>query len=171
MAQYIVKKIGETVTLGLLLTKNGEGLTGLSPTVEIRRNVDGRYFDFAAVSTPYWKTSGGQKEKILPERVWLSGYYTWVFDHATYDNIENEDTVIYRNLSPYRLVEVELVAFESNTLADVEYIRKILTNKQTLEQLAQDHYHHEVFDDDKITPIYEADITMTGGILETRDPL
>lgn len=169
---YIVKTIGEKVSLGVLLTQNGNPVSGESPTVEIRRNVDGWYLDFGAVAPPYWKTAGGQREKLLPEKSWATGFYTWTFDHSVYDNTKNDYTIIYRNVAPFRLYEIEIVSFNNEMSFDIEFIRKLLANKQTLESLTPQQMKHTVFDDDKSSIIYEADITLSGsGSVETREPL
>lgn len=172
MSSYIIKTIGERVVLGVLLTKQGVPITGEHPTIEIRRNADGFYLDFSASSAPYWKTNGGTKEKVLPERSWMPGFYSWHFDHGLYDGTKNDYTVIYRNPLPYRLYQNEIISFNNEILFDITYLRKILTNKQTLEHLSAQHMEHVVFDDDKQTEIYRADITLDiSGSKETRDPV
>jgi len=169
---YIVKTVGERVVLGVLLTKSSIPISGESPTLEIRRNIDGYYFDFSAVSAPYWVTSGGTKEFILPETLWMPGFYSWLFDHGAYDVGEADYTAIYKNDVPYRLYANEVFAFTSKGVFDIEYIRKVLTNKQTLTQLTAQHMEHVIFDDDKATEIYRASIDLdVGGSIETRDPL
>jgi hypothetical protein len=169
---YIEKTVGESVVLALLLTKDGAPLSGLSPTLEIRRNADQLYFDFSASIAPYWIASGGQQLLNLPEAAWLPGYYTWNFNQGLYDSGKNDYTVIYRNDPPYPTTSVEIVSFTNEFVFDVSFIRKMLANKQTLKQLAADHMQHKVFDDDELTQIYEADITIdTMNAIETRDPV
>lgn len=159
---YIVKTIGEKVVLGVLLTKENVALTGLSPTLEIRRNVDGWYLDFAATSAPYWKTTGGQKELVLPEKTWLPGYYTWTFDHAVYDGVKNDYTAVYRNDAPYRLLELEVLSFNNESAFDIKRILRHLENDQDLEALATDHFEHRVYEDDGVTVMHAADIQLDG---------
>lgn len=169
---YITKTVGDKVVLGLLMTKDGAALTGLSPTLEIRRTSDDYYLDFGAVVPPFWVASGGTSEKVLAETTWLPGYYTWTFDQEFYENVKNDYTVIYRNSSPYPLIEIETLSYDNMFVFDIALIRKMHTNKQTLEAISQTHLRHVVFDDDKVTPIYTADITLnTPGTIETRDPL
>jgi hypothetical protein len=168
---YITKTVGEKTVLGLLMTKNGVPLTGLTPTIELRRNVDGKYFDFSATVPPYWETSIGQVQLVLPECSWLGGYYSWEFDHALYDNVANEYTAIYRNTGTYPLTNIEVVSYGNTVGIDISFIRKMLANKQTLQAVATDHMIHIVYDDDLITPVYHADITLNGlTSTETRLP-
>lgn len=168
---YYVKKVGDAATLSILMTKSGSGLTGLSPTIEIRRMSDGFYLDFNATVAPYWKTSGGSKEKTLPERVWLPGYYTWVFDQSIYEDggVVAEYTVIYRHGTPYRTLLTETWSFEYTSDDRIERVINHLENYQELEKLAEDHWKHTVFEDDKTTPMHTADITLSGN-KEIRDP-
>lgn len=169
---YIVKTIGEKVVLGVLLTKDSAPLSGLVPTVEIRRNSDGWYLDFSAVAPPFWKTVGGTREKVMPERSWCPGFYSYTFDQGYYDNIKDDYVVIYRNIAPYILYENEVISFNNEIAVDVSFIRKLLANHQTLEYLAPSHLVHTVFDDDKTTQVYKADITKNlAGTVETRDPV
>ena len=173
---YIVKNIGETATLGLVLRSSGTPITGESPTVEVRRMSDSLYLDWSAVSAPFWVSGGGLREKPLVEQSWMPGFYTTLFDQGLYDNTNNEYTVIYRNTGLYPVYDNEVFSFEqgldASLAADVSFIRKILTNKQTLEQLSTTLMHHQVLDDDEVTPVYDADITINvGGNIETRQPL
>ena len=168
---YITKTVGEATVLGLLMTKNGVPLTGLTPTLELRRNADGMYFDFSASAPPYWQTSIGQQVLVLPECPWLGGFYSWDFKHAIYDNVANEYTAIYRNAGMYPLTNLEIVSYGNTVGVDISFIRKMLANKQTLHAVATDHMSHVVFDDDNTTPIYSAEITLDGlTATETRLP-
>lgn len=108
---YITKFVGEKVVLSAVLTKDGLGISGLSPTLEIRRNSDGLYFDFSAMASPYWRSTGGLKTKALPESTWQVGYYSWTFDQGIYDVGPAEYTAIYRNDPPYPLLQVEIMSF------------------------------------------------------------
>lgn len=108
---YITKFVGEKVMLSAVLTKDGSGISGLSPTLEIRRNSDGLYLDFSASASPYWRSTGGQKELVLTESSWQIGYYAWNFDQGLYDVGPAEYTVIYRNDPPYPLMQVEIMSF------------------------------------------------------------
>lgn len=165
---YIIKTIGDKVTLSLLLTKKGAGVTGLSPTVEVRRNADDLYLDFSAVSPPYWVSTGGQREKILTEQSWLGGYYTWLFDQSVYEagGAIGEYTIIYRHDAPFKLLASEVIAFDDIPLTILKYLR----NYQELEKLSATHFTHKVFEDDKVTLMQEVDITQVGD-KEIRDPV
>lgn len=174
----VYRTIGDTVMLGVMLTESDAPLIGLSPTVEVRRQSDDLYLDFSASSTPYWASSGGQREQTLTEQSWLPGYYIWSFNQALYEaGGKKEDyNVVYRNPLPYRLLEVEVVTFANEAVFDVEFIRKMLANYQTLlhKEGEPDELIHEVFDDDKSTLIYHADITLEDrpeGQTEIRDPV
>jgi hypothetical protein len=116
MSATINKVVNDTITLALMLTRKGVPVTGQSPTVELRRNQDGRYFDWAAVGAPYWKTIGGSKETLLVERPWLGGYYTKTWNQETYDpDVEGDYTAIYRNTAaPNIVTTVELFAFRAS---------------------------------------------------------
>lgn len=169
---YITKTVGEKTVLGLLMTKNGLPLTGLTPTLELRRNADGKYFDFSATVPPYWQTSIGQVQLVLPEMSWMGGFYAWEFDHALYDNAANEYTAIYRNTGTYPLTNIEIVSYGNTVGIDISFIRKMLANKQTLKAVATDHMVHKVYDDNEVDIVYQADITLDGlSATETRQPV
>ena len=168
---YILKSVGDSTVLGALLTKDGSPLSGLYPTLELRRNSDTLYLDFSALAPPFWVSSGGQQQLTLSEASWLPGYYFWTFDQLVYDNTKNDYTAIYRNSGLYTMTEIEIISFQESPKLDVSFIRKMFANKQTLQQVATDHMIHTVFDDDKTTPIYGADITINVPLAtETRDP-
>lgn len=169
---YIVKTIGEKITLGILITKSGQGIGGLSPTIEIRRNADDKYLDFSAGAPPFWISTGGTPTHVLSETTWCTGNYTWVFDQGYYDNTKNEYTVIYKNDPPYRTLLTETISFDNTVALDVSFIRRMLANYQTLTFLTPAHYRHEVLDDAKVDTIYKADITINPtGTVETRNPV
>jgi hypothetical protein len=128
---YIVKPVNSTVTLGILIRENGEGISGLYPTAEIRRISDSKYFNFAAVSPPYWITTGGQREKVLSPASWQDGLYQWEFNQETYDEDALEEyEILYRNDSPYKLIATEVMAFTKMglTTVDIEAIRSAIWN-------------------------------------------
>jgi len=121
---YIVNSVNSKVMTGVMIKEYGVGITGLTPTVEIRRISDSKYFDFAAVGEPYWLSTGGQRERTLPPAPWFDGLYQWEFDQSVYDQ-DKIDTyeILYRNDSPYKLVATELMSFEQAGL-DVAAIRE-----------------------------------------------
>jgi len=173
VANYVSKNVNESVTLAVLVTKAGSGITGLTPTLELRRNSDGLYFDFGATTAPYWVASGGQQTMVLPESAWQDGYYGWVFDHEEYDqgNLD-EYTAIYRNVGGYPFVEIEVVSFANRVAADITLIRQILANDQDLE-CAGSYYLHRVYDDlgaSGGTVVHEKKISLNGSTEERRDP-
>jgi len=168
---YIEKVVNSSVTLGILMTKSGQGLTGLSPTIEIRRHSDDHYLDFSAGVAPFWVTTGGQRELTLPEQPWLGGWYTWAFDHATYDPDAQEDySVIYRNTVPYRTLLTEILSFTSAIGNAFEYIRTLLENDQDLVKHSNERYEHKIYGDAGETgpTVYEADITLVGNTEKRR---
>lgn len=80
---------------------------------------DGKYFDFSALSDPKWKTSGGSKEKVLPEKSWLPGYYSYQFDQSVNEPIQADYTFIYRvSEGIYSMTEVEVVSFNNKKFID-----------------------------------------------------
>jgi hypothetical protein len=139
---YITKTVGDKIILGILLTKDGIPLPGLTPTLELRRNADGKYFDFSAVAPPYWITVGGQLLLTLPEISWLNGFYSWDFDQGVYDTGKKDYTAIYRNPSPYAVTDIDVVSFDDVLNVDVSFIRKMLANKQTLRQVSASEMEH-----------------------------
>ena len=109
---YIVKNVNSSVTLGILIRDAGAGVPGLSPTAEIRRISDSKYFDFSAIAPPFWKTTGGQKLKTLLPAPWQDGLYQWQWDQGLYDHDAVEEyEVVYRNDPPYPTVATEVMAF------------------------------------------------------------
>lgn len=128
---YIVQNVNSSVTVGILIRDGGVGIPGLFPTAEIRRIRDSKYFDFSAVAPPYWVSSGGQKQKVLPPVSWQDGLYQWEFDQNVYDhNALEEYEMLYRNDAPYRTVATEVMAFTKMgvTEMDVEEIRSAIWN-------------------------------------------
>ena len=111
MSTYITKFTGESATLGVVITSGGTPISSESPTIEIRRTFDDLYFNFAAVSAPYWVSAGGVREGSLTEEAYQQGFYTYVFDHALYGDDKTEFRVIYRNPDPYSLLLVEIMSF------------------------------------------------------------
>jgi len=111
MAETLLKFVNDTVTLGVMMTRKGVPVTGESPTVEIRRNADGRYWDWVTLA---WSTApAGTKEAALTERTWQGGFYTKTWDQGAADlDAQNDYTVIYRNTSvPYIFTSVEVLSF------------------------------------------------------------
>ncbi len=54
MSSSIVRKIGEDHIVQLLITKDGTGIGGQEPTIEVRRMSDGKFLNHAASDSPYW---------------------------------------------------------------------------------------------------------------------
>jgi hypothetical protein len=112
MASVINAAVGDTITLGVHLTNGASGVLGQTPTAEIRRESDGWYFDFDAVSAPFWKTTGGSKEKALTERTWAPGFSSHQWDQSLYENAIQKYVVVYRNANPYPLLDIEEWVFK-----------------------------------------------------------
>lgn len=172
---YITKVIGTKVALSAHITKRGVGVPGLTPTVEIRRNGDGLYFDFSAAVPPFWVVSGGQREMILPAIGWIDGLYQWEFDQSLYDTGVQEYTVLYRNGLPYQLELSETIGFEidQSTALNMERILQFMQNPQDLKKLSPTAYEHLIFEDGggalpTDPTIYEADITLDGATEKRR---
>lgn len=172
MAATVYSVVGDSVVLGLHLTEDGAGVTGQTPTLEIRRLRDGRYLDFSAVASPYWKTTGGTKEKVLLPKSYLPGLYTFTFNQDTYDPGARETYVaIYRNTTPdYEVEETEFHAFTWEWEADVKFIRKLLENNSFVEMLTESLVEHTWFDTDGSTPILKHKITKSG-VFESREKI
>ena len=172
MAETVYSVVGDSIVMGLHLTEDGSSVVGQTPTLEIRRLRDGRYLDFAAVSAPYWKTSGGSKEKTLVAKSYLPGLYTFTFNQETYDPEARETYVaIYRNTDP--VYGVELTEFHSFTWEwekDVTFIRKLLENNSFVEMLTESLVEHTWFDTDGSTPILRHKITKAGAF-ESREKI
>ena len=140
---YIVKNVNSSVTLGVLIKDGGVGIPGLSPTVEIRRISDSKYFDFSAASEPYWVSSGGQRQKVLPTVSWQDGLYQWEFDQNVYDhNALEEYEILYRNDPPYKTIATEVMSFTRMGLStmDIEDIREAIWSTAMTPQGVQADY-------------------------------
>ncbi len=114
MSATISNIVNGVADVSLRMEEDNSGVTGQLPTLEIRRISDGRYFDWDAVSAPYWKTSGGVKETRLIERTWLPGLYTKSWDQSIYDpNSVQTYAMIARNaVQGYELEVVEYHSFK-----------------------------------------------------------
>ena len=111
MADTVHRVVGDTITMGVMLTRRGIPVTGETISVELRRLSDGRYFDW---TTLVWSTSPtGDKEDNLTEKTWLPGFYTKSWDHSVYDPDNIADyTAIYRNaVAPNQFTVVEIYSF------------------------------------------------------------
>ena len=160
MASTVQRLAGDTVELGVHLTKDGSGVTGQTPTVELRRPRDGRYFNWAATVAPYWVTTGGLREFVLPEKSWLPGFYSRKWDQKLYDGGVKEDYVaIYRNTDPeYPVEEMENLQFN---FLDLILVRKLLSNETVLRKITDWHWEQETKDDDG-SVLRTDDITVVG---------
>lgn len=172
MPNHIAKFVNDSVTFAVLVTRSGEGLAGLSPTLEIRRGSDGLYFDFDATEEPFWVAAGGRREGTLDVSPWQDGYYGFVFDHAEFDEGNaDEYTAIYRNHGDYAFTEIEIATFADNPMLDVTLIRQILANDQDLECTGTG-YRHRVYGDGGSASgvVHEKTVALNGNTEERRDP-
>lgn len=170
MAETVYKIIGESVELGIhMVDGDGNGLTGQSPTVEIRRLRDGHYLNF---DTGNWATSGGTKERVLTAKSWLPSYYSWVFDHSVYEPTSPKEVyaVIYRNTGIYVVEGIEFYAFTFRWDETVEFLRKWFANKSILKRYDAAHWDVKHYEDDESTVFRTDDITVSGDE-ETRRPV
>jgi hypothetical protein len=168
MAVTINVRVGDTVPLGVQLVEDGTGVTGLSPTVELRRLSDEAYFDWTGLS---WVTVGGTRETVLVEKTWLPGLYLLPWDQQTYDGGNEERYVaIYRNtVAPYEFNIVEIYHFDYTWAADAELTQKLVgAKKTTLERINANEYEFVTFDDDKTTVIRTERLTNVPPV-ETRE--
>jgi len=103
--------IGQEIPLELRLVKDGLGLSGLAPTVELRRYPDYFYWDW---NTAQFVDTGGIKELTLGEVVGDDGLYQEMFDHSTV-NAEGLIKAIYRLVHPlYPVFASEFHNFRSD---------------------------------------------------------
>lgn len=172
MAETIYSVVDDSVVLGLHLVEEGAGVAGQTPTLEIRRLRDGRYLDFAAVSAPYWKTSGGSKEKTLVPKSYLPGLYTWTFDQSVYDpGVRESYVAIYRNAGPDYPVEItEFHDFTYEWEKDVKFIRDLLENNSMVEEISDNEVHHTWYADNGTDEVLKHKITKAGAI-ESREKI
>lgn len=171
MAQTTKNRVGSTIVLGLHLAKHGIGVTGQHPTVELRRVSDSKYFDWAAIIDPFWVVSGGTRLGTLPEAAYLPGLYQRQWAQGDFDTGPQDYLLVFRNVGPdYAVEEVEVQSFTFEWADDVEFLRKVLTNKTVLEMLSPTHYRQRFFDNDKATVIKTDDIVVVGAE-ETREPI
>ena len=170
MAETIYCVVNDPVVLGLHLTEDGVGISGQTPTVEIRRLRDGKYFDFDAVADPFWKTTGGSKEKELVPRPWLTGLYTYTWDQGDYDPDARETyAMIYRNPGPdFAVEESEFHSFTFEWEKTIDYIRKLLENNSFVEMLTESQVRHTFLDDNGTDPILKHKIIKSGAF-ESRE--
>lgn len=171
MSETLYSVVNDKVQLGLHLVEDGASVAGQSPTVELRRVRDGRYLDFSAVTAPYWKTTGGTKEKVLTAKSWLPGLYCWAFDQSIYDPDAREQYVaIYRNTDPDYLVEVvEFHHFTFEWEQIITFLRKLAANNSFVEMLSDTQVRHTFLDDDGTTPILKHKLTKSGETYESRE--
>ena len=99
-------QVGRPIPLWLYIKgPDGEGITGLTPTVRVIRMSDFRYADW---STHTWVLSGGTRDQILPEAVFQNGLYMTTWDMNLWGE-DNEDNymMVYRNEGAYKKNDVE----------------------------------------------------------------
>jgi len=170
MSETVYSVVGDSVVLGIHLVEDGSGVLGQTPTLEIRRLSDGRYFDFAAVAAPYWKTTGGSKEKTLVAKTWLPGLYSHTWAQGTADpDARRTYAMIFRNTDPNYLAEVsEFHSFTFEWEKDITFMRKLMENNSFVEQLSDTRVDHTWMDNDGTTPILKHKITKAGAF-ETRE--
>lgn len=171
MAANTLVQAGSVFYLALHLLDGGAPVVGQSPTVEIRRARDGRYFDWSVSVAPFWKTVGGQKNKVLTEKVWKPGLYQISWDQQEYDEGNPEVyTAVFRNTDPdYLGEEVEYITFYVDLAPELSLVRKLLTNKSILDILTDTTATHTWLDDDKSAQILKHNITISGS-REIREP-
>jgi len=167
--QTIIREIDQAHTMQLLMTKDGLGITGQTPTVEIRRLSDGLYLDHDAVTTPYWVSSGGTKEKALTESTDTDGLYYIVFDPTAVNSSgKDQYNFIVRNTGTYALEDIEHIIYERIPTDSVDlmldmlaYLYKINRNRLKIDKTANTLTY---YDDDQTTPLRVFDLFDNNGV-------
>jgi hypothetical protein len=158
-------KKGKSTPLALHVQKYEQGISGLTPTLEIRDTSTGRYFDFNSDgTTPYWINSGGLREKPLQEVSWLQGMYQYIWDTELL-NLQDDSVyaIIFKCTDvnyPINRVEFLRVTFEWS--ADCKVSKKILTNNSTVTRVSTTEALHEWFDNDGVTSLLKHRIEVVG---------
>ena len=95
----IAWEYNKPIPITLIIREGAIGIIGQSPTIEIRRKSDNKYFDWIS---NLFVNSGGQKENILPSAAYQDGVYESEWNPRSYGE-KNEETYIllYRNTGDY----------------------------------------------------------------------
>ena len=164
MDNTIIRAMGVVHPLELMVTSEGSGISGLSPTLEIRKPSDGTYFDFSAVAAPYWVSSGGAQTMVLPEVSYLPGMYRYEFDSSVPDYgivTGTELMFIAKNGGGYPLVLVESVIFEDPMGAMLRFIYKMEKGRWKLDAATNTM---TFYDEDDVTPLKVFDMKNAAGM-------
>jgi len=164
MAQSTYKNIGESSHLGVLIVKEGVGIVGEAPTIEIRRSRDNAYLDFSATADPFFVSSGGQQKLPLAPSASQDGLYEYQFNpQDANEELTENYTVLYENVSTeYPILDFETLNYSAELIDRLAFIRKILDNNQTLSRVSNIEAVNIVFDDDGTTPVSEHRIELSG---------
>lgn len=167
--QTIVREIDQAHTLQLLITKDGLGIAGQTPTVEIWRLSDGLYLDHDAVATPYWLATGGTKTKVLTESTDTLGLYSIVFDPTAVNSSgKDQYNFIVKNTGTYELKDIEHIIYERIPTDSVDlmldmltFLYKISRNRLKIDKVANTLTY---YDDDQTTPLHVFDLYDNNGV-------
>ncbi len=173
--QPVIREIDSSHRVQLLMTTHGIdpdfpvlGITGESPTIEVRRISDGLYLDHDAVADPYWVSSGGTKDQIMTESTEVDGLYFYHFDPVAVDSAGKEQyNFVIRNSGDHSLLKIEHVIYERaksdnvTMLVDmVSYLYKINVNRLKIDRTANTLTY---YDDDQTTPLKVFDLFDING--------
>lgn len=113
MSFSIVRHVGEDHIVQLLVTKDGVGISGLSPTIEIRRLSDGKYLNHNTSVAPFWTTVGGSKTLPMTEVSWAAGLYKYKFRPTLVDSakVDDFDFIVINEHPEYAVYKVEHVIY------------------------------------------------------------
>jgi hypothetical protein len=168
MSQTIIRDNGTPYPVQLLMTKNGNGIGGQTPTIEVRKMSDGKYLDFSAVMPPYFVSTGGQQTEVMTPAPWLSSLYQYMFVPANVGITGIEQfTFVVRNVGVYPVLETECVIYDTisptieQILTIVEKILKTKVNRLKIDKVANTLTY---YDDDQITPLYVFDLFDVNGL-------
>jgi hypothetical protein len=144
---------GAVVPLNLTVNKEG-GVTGLSPTVAVRRGTS--YWLDWADST--FKTGGWTTRKQVMTEIG-GGHYVQSLDFSTVPVIPGETLVV-----EYDTESVDYPGVVSEALTvdrDTDFLRKLATNR--LEQSSGAPGHLVLYDDDGVSPLKDWAVTDEAG--------
>ena len=155
--QTITRQLGSGHNLQLLMTKNGTGIAGQTPLVEVRRLSDNKYLDHSALVVPFWVTSGGVRQIVMPPVPWLSGAYSFFFNPlAVGISVYEVFDFIVTNTGTYALTDIEHVIYEEmedkvdGLVNMIVYLYKINRNRLKIDKVANTL---TLYEDDQVTPL------------------
>jgi len=167
MSQTIVRHLGKVHPVEVTVKNAGSPVSGLTPTLEIRRMSDEKYFDFGAVAAPWFIDSGGTKQLTLSESTNVPGLYRYEFDSEAAELVTGDElSFIVQNTGANAFYETEHVVFEDdipNILAKVMTIYQVETGRWKLDPNA----NTMTFYDESDSPFLVFDMKDANGLPST----